>query len=270
MNGESINTHYGRAGLSDLIFEALRQTGRDVENLSAEDLTPVDHFHTRGLAATEELAERAGIEKGAEVLDVGGGIGGAARFLARQFGCRVTVLDLTEEYCAAGELLTARTGLGKLVEFRCGNALEMPFPKESFDLVWTQHSSMNIADKPALYAEIHRVLRPGGRFALHEIMGGENGPVYFPVPWATEGSDSFLKKPEMVRDMIKEAGFGEIDWRDETALAVEWFQRSPKTEPPPLGLHLLLGENFSEMFRNQVRNLNENRVTVIQGIFEKQ
>lgn len=266
-NDQLVNFHYGRSQLASAILSALKDAGKDLSKLKTEDLAPIDHFHTRGKPATLELAERAGIKGNSKVLDVGGGIGGAARFLAKEFGCRVTVLDLTKEYCAAGEMLTEKTGLEDLVSFRCGSALTMPFSEQSFDLVWTQHSSMNIADKPKLYREIYRVLRPAGKLAMHEITAGENAPLHFPVPWAREPALSFLEKPEKLRQIIKNAGFRETIWIDETNSAIDWFRQMPPKKPSALGLHLLLGEEFGAMFKNQVRNLNENRVAVIQAVF---
>ncbi|CAA9452538.1 MAG: hypothetical protein AVDCRST_MAG80-2450 [uncultured Rubrobacteraceae bacterium] len=146
------------------------------------------------------------------VLDVGGGLGGPARNLASEIGCSVEVLDVTEEFCRAGEILTTRTGLGDLVSFRHASALDMPHPDASFDVVWMQHSSMNIADKERLYAEIHRVLRPGGHLALHEIMAGPVTPIHFPVPWARGPEISFLRPPEEVRALITGIGFEESAW----------------------------------------------------------
>ncbi len=171
-----VDEHYGRGNLTGRILEALRDSGKDPKSLDAEDLSPIDHFHTGGRRATLILAHLAGITSGMRVLDVGGGLGGPARALASEFGCTVEVLDITQEFCRAGEMLTKRTGLGDLVSFRYGSALEMPYPDASFDFVWTQHSSMNIADKERLYQEIHRVLRPGGSLAMHEIMAGPNSP----------------------------------------------------------------------------------------------
>lgn len=205
------------------------------------------------------------------ILDVGGGLGGPARTLAAEYGCPVEVLDLTEEFCRAGEALTAMTDLSVLVSFRRGDALDMPYPDGTFDVAWTQHSSMNVPDKKRLYGEIQRVLRPGGRLALHEIMAGKTSPIHFPVPWAREPHLSHLQPPETVRSLISASGFRELSWTDETASATEWFQqRLPATgDTPPLGLHLLLGPDFGEMFRNQVLNLQEARISVIQAVFEK-
>lgn len=268
-----VDEHYGRGDLAAKILEALRAAGEDPEDLTLEDLTPFDQFHTRGREATRELAQRVGITSGMRALDIGGGLGGPARTLASEFGCTVEVLDLTEEFCRAGEMLTARTGLSHLVSFRHGNALQMPYPDASFDVVWTQHSSMNIADKERLYGEIQRLLRPGGRLALHEIMAGPTSPVHFPVPWARDPSISHLQPPEKIRSLIAGTGLDETSWVDETTSATGWFRHrlsaAASQGPSPLGLHLLLGDDFGEMLHNQVLNLREGRISVVQAVFEK-
>jgi SAM-dependent methyltransferase len=268
-----VGEHYGQSDLAAMILKALRASGKDPDALNVEDLAPVDQFHTHGKKATLDLARRAGITAGMRVLDVGGGLGGPARTLASVFGCTVEVLDVTEGYCRAGAALTVRTGLSDLVSFRQGSALDMPYPDGSFDVVWTQHSSMNVADKERLYQEIHRVLSPGGRLALHEIVAGPTSPIHLPVPWARQPSISHLQPPETIRALITTTGFTELAWVDETASATQWFQqRSPTTPPegpPPLGLHLLLGPDFTDMFRNQVRNLEERRISIVQAVFER-
>ncbi|MBI4590613.1 MAG: methyltransferase domain-containing protein [Candidatus Rokubacteria bacterium] len=268
---QSVNAHYGRGDLGGVILESLRAAGKEVDALTPDDLALVDQFHIRGKEATLELARLAGVERGMRVLDVGGGLGGPARTLASELGCRVTVLDLTEEYCRVGEDLTARAGLRDQVVFRHGDALHMPFPGGSFDLVWTQHSSMNIEDKERLYRESHRVLRVGGRLALHEIMAGSRAPIHFPVPWARDPSMSFLRSPVAVRALLTATGFEELAWVDVSAPSLEWFrQRVAAQATPavrPLGLHVLLGADFGLMFKNQVRNLEEDRIAVIQGVW---
>jgi MPBQ/MSBQ methyltransferase len=269
-NAQAVDAHYTPSDLDASIFAALRAAGKDPEAITPDDLAPVDHFHIGGKAATEELARLVGLHAGESVLDVGGGLGGPARTLALQFGCHVTVLDLTEEFCRVGALLTAHTGLSEQVAFRHGNALDMPFPDASFDVVWTQHSSMNIAEKERLYAEIHRALRPGGRLAFHEIMAGPVQPIHFPVPWANDPSISFLESPEAVRALLRQTGFRELAWVDATAPALEWFRAwTAPSAPAPLGLHLLLGPDFRDKGRNQERNLEEQRIAVIQGVFTR-
>lgn len=272
---QSINQRYGRSDLAAAILAAVRAAGKDPDALTVDDLAPVDQFHTRGKAATLELAHCAGLGAGMKVLDVGSGIGGPARTLAPEFGCVVTVLDLTEEYCRTRDILTARASLSDRVPFRHGSALDMPFADAHFDAVWTQHSSMNIADKERLYTETVRVLRPGGRLALHKIMAGPVSPIHFPVPWARDPAISFLRPPEAIHALLLGIGFREIVWMNKATAALEWFQQrlaataSAPGGPPPLGLHLLLGADFGTMFHNQVRNLQEQRVTAMQGVFAR-
>ena len=271
-NGRAVDEHYGRGDLAAKILEALRVAGKDPDALATEDLAPVDQLHSRGRVATLELARLAGITPRMRVLDVGGGLGGPARTLAGEFGCALEVLDITEEFCRAGEMLTARTGLADLVSFRHGSALEMPYPDATFDVAWMQHSSMNIADKERLYAEIRRVLRPGGRLAMHEILAGEVSPIHLPVPWARDPSLSHLHPPEEARTLLKDTGFAELTWIDETAPALSWYQKrlaASPGRPPPLGPHLVFGADAAEMLRNQVRNLKEGRISIAQAVLER-
>ncbi|MDQ3260426.1 MAG: methyltransferase domain-containing protein [Pseudomonadota bacterium] len=265
-----VSGHYAQQDLAARILNALRQAGKNLDALTIDDLAPVDQFHSRGKQSTMELAQRAGISAGQAILDVGGGLGGPARTLATMFGCNVTVVDLTEEYCRVGELLTARIGLSDRVRHLHGNASRLPFPDASFDLVWTQHSTMNIEHKPGIYAEFRRVLRHLGRYALQEIMQGENTPIHFPVPWARDPAISFLQPAATTRRLIEAAGFAASEWIDETLRARDWFEQRVQaaSELPPLGIHLLLGDDIVAMAKNQLRNLNESRIAIIQGVFQ--
>jgi ubiquinone/menaquinone biosynthesis C-methylase UbiE len=270
----SVGEHYASDDLAVAILTALHEAGKDPDSITAQDLTPVDQVHTRGKYATL-VARLADMTPEIQVLDVGGGLGGAARTLATETGCSVEVLDVTEEFCRVGEMFTTRTGLGEHVTFRHASALDMPHPDANFDTVWMQHSSMNIADKERLYAEIHRVLRPGGHLALHEIMAGPVAPIHFPVPWARGPEISFLRPPEEVRALNIDTGFEEPAWINETASAMWWFRErlaaadAASGELPPLGPHMVLGANLGQMFRNLARNLQEDRVVVVQGVFER-
>lgn len=269
----SVSAHYTSGDLGDRILAGLRDAGKDPDALHIDDLTPVDQFHLGGKPATLQLIERADFRSGMQVLDVGGGLGGPARTLAMQTGCTVTVLDLSEEFCRVGAMLTARTGLADRVTFQHGSALDMPFADGSFDAVWTQHATMNIADKARLYEEIHRVARPGGRFAMHDAMAGPVQPIHFPVPWARDPSISFLRSSEAVRALLADAGFRGIIWTDEGAAILAALQKQGTIAaingPLPLGIQLLLGPQFSTMLSNVGRNLQENRLTIIQAVFER-
>ena len=269
-----VTDHYGRHGLGAIIFNGLRAAGKDIDSLTHADLAPVDQFHTGGRKATLELARLADIRADEHVVDVGGGVGGPARTLAAEFGCHVTVIDITEEFCRVGELLTARTGLSGSVAFETGSALDMPFPDSGFDVAWTQHSTMNIAAKEQLYGEIYRVLRPGGRLAMHEIMAGSLQPIHFPAHWASTPALSFLLPSQIMRDLITRAGFRERVWVDQSVPALEGFRKgleavNAASSPPPLGLHLLMGETFKPALVNMVRNLEEGRIATIKAVYEK-
>lgn len=267
----AIGSHYGQGDLAERLFQALRDAGKDPQAPSTTDLAGIDEFHVRGREATLELAALSALARESRVLDVGGGIGGPARTLATEYGCRVEVLDLTEEFCRVGELLTERTGLAGRVTFRHGNALNMPYEANSFDVVWTQHSSMNIADKGTLYSEISRVLRPAGRLVIFEIMAGPHSPIYFPVPWARAPEISALMTPQAVRTLIEDRGMSAAAWKDVTDISEEWLRARLSTEGPPLplGLHVILGADMAPMMRNVLRNFEERRIVVIQGVFDR-
>jgi SAM-dependent methyltransferase len=270
----TLNTHYGRKGLGERIIAALRETGKDPEAITADDLAPVAEFHIGGQAATLELAQLAGMGAGMRVLDIGSGLGGPARTLAQHYGCKVTGLDLTEEFSRVATMLTEMCGMQKQVSFRHGNALDMPFDDSSFDLVWTQQAGMNIEDKLRLYQEVNRVLAIGGRLVFQEVLRGPETPLRLPVPWAREGSMSFLLPPDAIRDLLAKAGFREMIWHDVTAQYMDEYrklaaQTADPAGPPPLGVHLILGPEAGEMRRNVVRNLEEQRIVLVQGVLKK-
>ena len=270
---EAIKTHYTRSDLGNLILGALEKAGKDINRLTPEDLAPVDEFHIRGRAATLELARAARLDSTKRVLDVGSGVGGTSRCLAQAFGCRVTGIDLTDEYCRAAAMLSAKIGLANLVDFLQGDATNLPFDDGSFDVVWTEHVAMNIPDKPQLYREMYRVLKRGGTLAIYDILAGPSGPVLFPVPWARTPDTSFLVRPDELRKLLEGAGFTVSDWSDTTDVARAWFvalaEKIRKEGLPALRFHVLLGTDFQVMAQNQRRNLEEGRIVLAQIIAEK-
>jgi SAM-dependent methyltransferase len=267
-----VESHYTRGDLGDTLFQALARAGLDPANLHPEDLAPVDEFHIRGGEATREMIDLAGFGTEDRVLDLGCGIGGPSRQLLLHCGCRVTGLDLTREYCELARHLAERMGLGERVAYRQGDAQAMPFAEDAFDGVWTQHMSMNVADKGRMYDEIRRVLRPGGRLAMYEIVGGPGGEVHFPVPWARTPDISHLTTAEELEGGLRARGFEPSYWNDATAPAAGFFsamlERVEENGPPPLGLHILLGSDMKEMGANMLRNLEEDRIRVLQVVME--
>jgi MPBQ/MSBQ methyltransferase len=266
---DRVTTHYASENLTETFDDVLRSWGKGSGPLTPEDLEPIDQFHFGGARATTALATLAGIGPETRVLDVGGGFGGPARTLAALFKSPVTVLDLTKSYCDVGEMLTKRCGLQDLVEFQQGDGLAIPFADATFDRVWTQQSSMNIADKDRLYREAHRVLRPGGRLALYEVMAGTAGPLEFPVPWASEASISFLSPPYSIRNMLDTIGFRTLVWEDLTDNIVARAAQSNASPAESTGLHFVLGDDFRERARNGIRNFVEHRACLIRAVLER-
>ena len=182
----SVTNHYTKTELYEKIINTLKENGKDINQLTIEDLAPVDQFHIRGLNGTKELAESGCINSQTKVLDIGCGIGGTARFLSSEFGCFVTGLDITEEYCRTAAALSKLMKLENKNEFKAGTATQLPFEDEQFDIVWTEHVQMNVSDKEKFYSEIHRVLKKEGKLIFHDVFKGKNNPVLYPVPWADE------------------------------------------------------------------------------------
>ena len=272
---QSINDHYGDAELRSRILTSLEKAGKDVHALKREDIARFDEFHIRGREATRELAQLADLREDAKVLDLGCGLGGAARTLAYEFGSEVTGIDLVEDYIQTAQMLSDRMGKNGRITFRHGNVLDIPFDEASFDVVWSQHVTMNIEDKTRMFAEVRRVLRPNGRIAIFEICAGPTAPPHFPVPWASDAAINFLAEPAELRQMLVNSGFKELTWRDVSASSLEWFlamiaatKARPVDAPPPLGLNVLMGGTTAEKITNLRRNLEEDRIRVVQGVFQ--
>jgi ubiquinone/menaquinone biosynthesis C-methylase UbiE len=231
-------------------------------------LGALDQFHTRGLAATAELAKLVGITSDVSVLDVGSGIGGPARFLAATYGCSVTGVDLSEPFVSAARYLAERTGQSGQVSFQTASALDLPFDAGRFDVVMLQHVAMNIADRARLYREIRRVLKAGGRFATFDVVlnGGEP---HYPVPWARTPATSFLLTADATRAAIEPAGFRLVTWRDDTEAAKAWMAEMRASGPPPSpNLGVVMGSDFAQLVANLGRSVAEGRLGILTAVFE--
>jgi ubiquinone/menaquinone biosynthesis C-methylase UbiE len=267
-----VEAHYTTPDLGAVILAALKGMGKDIEHLTPDDLAPVDEFHGGQRPATMRLAELVGFTGSERVLDVGAGLGGPSRFLAWRYGVRVSGIDLTAEFVRIAQMLTRRTGLEDKVDYRQGNALALPFAEQSFDVVWSQNAAMNIADRDRLYREMRRVLKPGGRLALQEVAAGPGGAPHFPVQWAREPGISFLYSAAETRATLEASEFRVLAWQDTTPEALEAAARRTRNterEPPPLGTHLILGEDWRTMFANSARNLEECRTELFNAVLER-
>lgn len=263
---DAVQQHYTSGTLQRSVLDAIVAAGHDPDHLDPAALTPAEEFHTFGRAATIALAEAAHVVPADLVLDVGSGLGGPARHLARTHGCHVTGVDLTQELCDVAADLTRRVDLDGLVTIRQGDATDLPFDDGRFDLVWTQHASMNIEDKVALFHEMRRVCAGGGRLAFFDILAGAEEPLHFPVPWSDGPATSFLATAEETRDLLTRSGFAVRTWEDLTEEAVAFFGAlAAPAAPSPLGLHLLIPD-MATKGANLRRNVEESRIAVVRCV----
>jgi len=264
-----VATQYATASLLERIDAALAHAGLSAEQLDWRDLAPLDQFHSRGVGATVELVAALAPEPESHVVDIGCGVGGSARLLAATYGCRVTGIDLTPEVVEAATHLSARTGHSDRTRFLAADALDLPFADAEFDDAWTQHATMNIPDRAGLYAEIRRVLKPGGRLAIHDVVAGTAGPLIFPVPWAPTPESSFLLTPDDLRAALTDAGFEVVTWDDTTRVTLAAMSPSSagdKQAAPLLGAFVLAGPEYPRMVTTFLRNVREGRAGVVQAI----
>jgi 2-polyprenyl-3-methyl-5-hydroxy-6-metoxy-1,4-benzoquinol methylase len=264
-----ISRHYSSGRLLERLRAALAAEGVDPDRPTVAQLAPFDHFHGRGLEATDEAAGLVSVAATDHILDVGSGIGGPARYFAHRFGCRVTGTDLTAEFCETARILTRAVGLADSVRFEQGNALAMPFPDASFDGAYSMNVSMNIADKAGLYREIHRVLKPGAWLVLCEIAQGPGGAPHYPTPWAKTAETSFLSTPEETHQALANAGFAIVRSRDTAADAAAFTARAramiARGEKPPFhAVYLIHGDLAREMAANGARDLAAGKIIPIE------
>jgi SAM-dependent methyltransferase len=256
----AVSAHYEHGGLLAAIETALGQLGKSADAVTVADLAPVDEFHIGGRTATEDLLDQLHFTGESHVLDVGCGLGGAARFTASRYGSRVSGIDLTDEYITAGRALCAWVGLAEKISLQQGSALALPFEDASFDGAYLIHVGMNIEDKARLFAEVRRVLRPGAHFGIYDIMRVGPGQLTFPVPWAAGEDTNHLASPEQYSRALGDAGFDIECENNRYQFAVDFFQalkarNEAGAGPGPLGLHTLMQASTATKIGNMVDNL---------------
>jgi SAM-dependent methyltransferase len=268
---EDVARHYTSGNLLERIRQGLTAVGCDPDNPGLDDLKPVDEFHIGGVQATRDLLAQINLGPDARLLDLGSGLGGPARFIASTVGCHVTGIDLTEEFVTTARALSELTGLGGRTSFVTGSALDLPFADASFDAATLIHVGMNLPDKPALFDGVARVLRPGGVFAVYDVMRAGSGELAYPVPWAETPATDFSAPLEAYRVAAEAAGFTIAAERGRRTFALDFFQArqaeaAGQDGPPPLGIHLLTGATGPQKMRNMMNNIEAGAIAPVEMI----
>ncbi len=267
---QDILAHYRHGSLEQALLAGLVAAGKDPDNITPDDLAAADEFHIGGRQATIDLAAEIAPSAGMHLIDIGSGLGGPSRFFAQNYKCRVTGVDLNEEYVVTAGSLARRTALDGRVQYRVASALELPFPDNSFDAAYMQHVGMNIADKAKLFHEVHRVLKPDATFALYDVMRMGDGPFSYPVPWSSGDETNFIEPPEAYRALLTADGFELVKERNRADIALAFFHamkaKVAASGPPPVGLHLVMGASAPQKVGNMVALLEAGTIAPVEMI----
>ena len=271
---QDISTHYTHGDLVAAIRDGIEKLGKTIDNVTVDDLAPVDEFHIGGRQASEHFLDQLNLTPEKHVLDVGCGLGGPARFAASRYRCRVDGIDLTPEYVETGQAICKWVGLADRISLHQGSALAMPFADGAFDGAYMLHVGMNIEDKATLCMEVGRVLRPGALFGIYDVMKSGDGEIKFPVPWATTAASSAVASPAQYRDALQAAGFtviAELNRRDFAATFFEQLRAKTMAAggPPPLGLHVLMGRNAPDKIQNMIQSIANGLIAPVELIARK-
>jgi SAM-dependent methyltransferase len=240
-----VKQHYSPGDLAGTILHALAAAGVDTDHLGPQQLFPVDQLHAGGPPATKHVLDRLGVGPGARLLDVGSGIGGTSR-MAAMAGAEVTGIDLSPEFVETATALTERVGLADRATFVTTAGESLPLADATYDAAVMIHVGMNIPDKQAVFAEVHRVLEPGGLFAVYEQMRTNPGDLPYPLPWAEDERSSFVESADDYTRQLEAVGFSIDEVEDRTASTLG---------PPPAGPvsnAVVFGQAFVERIGNNI------------------
>ncbi len=268
---DQINHQYGQQNMIEMILSMYEGAGIQSDQITLDDLSLIDQLHSGGREGTRHLAELAGITPGLNILDIGSGLGGPARTLADEYGCRVTGIDITEEFVHTARQLTDLVGLSDQLSFRVGNALDLAFEDDSFDMIWIQNSLMNVEDKAQVFREAYRVLKDGGTLAFESIISGGKPEAHFPVFWADRPEISYMSDPVEFQSMMREIGFTQKVWHDNTEKSAESNRKLLPVyegQAPKIGMHIFM-DGMYEKILNTLNGFDDGTYLYIYAVYQK-
>ena len=271
---QDVSKHYTHGNLVAAIQRGIESLGKTTNSITVDDLAPVDEFHIGGRQASEDFLSQLDLTPEKKVLDVGCGLGGAARFVASRYGCHVTGVDLTPEYIETAKAVCGWVGLDSRISLHQGSALALPFADSAFDRAYMLHVGMNIDDKVKLCLEVGRVLRPNSLFGIYDVMRTGDGELTYPVHWAETAASSAVAAPAQYREALEKAGFMVIAERSRRDFALSFFNQlrarsAAAGAPPPLGLHILMVRNVPDKVQNMIENVSSGRIAPVEMIARK-
>jgi ubiquinone/menaquinone biosynthesis C-methylase UbiE len=267
---DPIQLNPNRHPITALLANIIEKAG--AKQWQASDFAGIDQLHLGARDATQALASwlPCSAKHG---LDIGCGVGGTSRYLALNHGCSMVGLDLNGDYIQAAQLINGALSPPPDCDFVMGNSLDLPFAGATFDFVVSQHASMNIAQKAALLAVVHRVIKPGGCLLLHEVMlaqGCAETSVNYPTPWADTLDHSHLSHWQNFAKLAHIAGFTLTEFADNTRDALAWMQETRKQRPKlPFTPQLALGATAGNMSANMHDNLQQGRLQIVSALLVK-
>ncbi len=256
-----------------MILGAIEKMGISQDDITRKQTSAYDEFHVRGRAVSEELFSQIELDCNSQVLDLGCGLGGTCRMLAEKFGCQVSGIDYSEQHIETAKSLSKLVNLNDKTEFIQGDATQLLYPADHFDLIITQHVQMCIADKEKLYSEVKRVLKKGGRFIYYDVLKKNEGTLIFPLPWVDDEVFSFLISSEELENKRCSLDFKKIDSEDQSQKGLDFlssFIAKANDKPAILtGQKILMGDNALKKITNLYQALKDETVSLESGVWIK-
>ena len=273
VDSSDVENFWTRGDIHSRIHKAMSEAGLNDKKLEIEDLFPIDQYHARGIAATVDLGKRMPIQENQKIIDIGCGLGGPARYFAKQFQCFITGIDITSSFVEIGNRFNKLTSMSNSVSLQVGNGEALNFENETFDGGYSQHVTMNIKNRKKFFLEAYRVLKKGTFFAFSEHgLGPERNPI-FPLPWADTSEMSFLLSPESTISLLKEIGFYDIQIIETSEKYILGYEKMISTKPEKeesiLGIHVIGGTTMKQRSINSMKSIKEKRTLPFEIVCKK-